>query len=249
MTRRSQAKKTVKPLLIVKTGRTFPAIAARYGDFEDWIISGMALPRDQFLVVSPFLSQPLPAANEVSGVVITGSHAMVSDAEVWSVKTADWLKKIATTNLPILGICYGHQLIAEALGGNVGFHPGGREIGMVKMTKTPAAASDPLFSGLPKTLMVHVAHAQSVLRLPARAELLASNNFEPHHAFVIDNHIWGVQFHPEFNEAITKAYILELQETLQREGFDPSQLISSLKPSPYGAVLLRKFSDIVTGTA
>ena len=234
----------MKPILIIKTGRTFPTIATRFGDFEDWIISGMTLPDDHFTVVSPFLAQQLPPANEISGVVITGSHAMVSDAEPWSVTTGNWLKKIATTRIPVLGICYGHQLIAEAFGGEVDFHPGGREIGTVKISKTVTAEKDPLFSALPETLMVHVAHAQSAITLPERAKLLAKNDFEPHHAFVIDNHIWGVQFHPEFTTEITEAYILELESTLQKEGFDIPQLIASLSPSHYGDTLLRRFYEI-----
>ncbi len=204
----------------------------------------MVLSRDHFLIVSPFLSEPLPPAEKVSGIIITGSHAMVSDAEAWSIKTANWLKEVATTNIPLLGICYGHQLIAEALGGKVDFHPEGREIGTVNITLTTAAKSDPLFCDLPEELMVHVAHAQSVIKLPQQAKRLAKNDFEPHHAFVIDNHIWGVQFHPEFTEEITKAYILELKETLQNEGFDILQLISALGPSQYGDILLKRFYTI-----
>lgn len=234
----------MKPILIIKTGQTFPSLAAKYGDFEDWIISGMALTRDHFTVVAPFLSQPLPGASEISGVVITGSHAMVSDSEPWSVATAHWLRKIAETAIPVLGICYGHQLIADTLGGKVDFHPEGHEIGSVKITKTAAAAKDPLFCDLPQKLMVHVAHAQSVVTLPRQATLLAKNDFEPHHAFVIDNHIWGVQFHPEFNQEITQAYILELKEELQKKGLDAAQLISSLRPSCYGDLLLQRFYEI-----
>jgi len=234
----------LKPLLIIKTGQTFPTIATRYGDFEDWIISGIAVSRENFLIISPFLSQPLPPATEISGVIITGSHAMVSDAEAWSVKTANWLRDIAATKIPLLGICYGHQLIAEALGGKVGFHPKGREIGSVKIAKTVAAKSDPLFYGLPENLTVHVAHAQSVINLPQQAELLAKNDFEPHHAFVIDNHIWGLQFHPEFTQEITKAYIHALKNTLKNENFDIPQLLSLLRPSQFGNILLKRFYAI-----
>ncbi len=234
----------MKPILIIKTGQTFSSIASRFGDFEDWIIAGIGLPKDHFTIVSPFLSQPLPEADKISGVIITGSHAMVSDAELWSITTGNWLKKIAATSLPILGICYGHQLLAETLGGKVDFHPGGREIGTVQISKTDNAEQDPLFCDLPNTLMVHVAHAQSVIKRPKRAKLLAKNDFEPHHAFVIDNHIWGVQFHPEFTEKITEAYILELESTLQKEGFDIPQLIASLSPSHYGNTLLRRFCEI-----
>ncbi len=234
----------MKPVLIVKTGQTFPAIVAQHGDFDDWIISAMALPRDQVLIASPFLSHPLPAADDISGIVITGSHAMVSDREEWSVRTADWLKAVAATNIPMLGICYGHQLLAAALGGKVGFHPGGREIGTVTVIRTTAAESDPLFYDLPQTLSVYVAHAQSVIRLPEGAKLLAKNDFEPHHAFVIDHHIWGVQFHPEFTEAIIEAYILTLRNDLQAEGFDVAQLLASLRPSLCSETLLKRFCAV-----
>ncbi len=233
----------MKPILIIKTGCTFPAIAARYGDFEDWIISGMGLPEDHFRVVAPFLAQPLPLVDEISGVVITGSHAMVTDKAEWSVKTAEWLKSLAATDIPVLGICYGHQLLAEAFGGKVDFHPGGREIGTVEISCSAAAQRDPLFGCLPETCPAYVAHAQSVVRLPPRAVLLAQNDFEPHHAFVIDNHIWGVQFHPEFDEKITAAYIDELGRLLKDEGFSVSQLVAALKPS-CAAALLEKFGQL-----
>ena len=239
----------MKPILIIKTGKTFPAIAEKFGDFDDWIIAGMGLPEEHVTIAAPFLSQPLPAVSEISGVIITGSHAMVSDAEPWSVTTAHWLRKLAETSIPVLGICYGHQLLAEAFGGTVDFHPGGREIGTVEITTAAAAKSDPLFRELPETLHVHVAHAQSVIKLPRRATLLAKNNFETHHAFVIDNHIWGLQFHPEFNTEITKAYILELESDLQKEGFNISPLLASLKPSYYGATLLRRFVEICSQTS
>ncbi len=235
----------MKPILIIKTGSTFPSIAARNGDFEDWIISGMRLSKDNVMIAAPFLGQSLPNQREVSGIVITGSHAMVSDANPWSLTIIDWLQKVSVTNIPVLGICYGHQLIAQALGGQVDFHPDGREIGTVKITTTAAAKNDPLFCDLPEKFNAYVAHAQSAVQLPERAKILATNSFEPHHAFVLDHHIWGLQFHPEFTEEIMRDYIFELQDTLQSEGYDISQLISSLHPSHYARSLLKRFYEII----
>ena len=239
----------MKPVLIIKTGNTFPSIAAEHGDFEDWIISGMRIAENDFSVVSPFMGQPLPGREEFSGIVITGSHSMVSEIQAWAEKVAAWLREVVSGSVPILGICYGHQLIAHAMGGKVDYHPKGREIGTVEVTRTTVAEDDLLFRDLPPVFDAYAAHAQSVVRLPPEAEILASNSFEPHHAFVLNNHVWGVQFHPEFNENIMRAYIIEQRDILQNEGHDISRMISSIRPCIYGESLLRRFCGIIkTGT-
>ena len=88
-----------------------------------------------------------------AGVIVTGSGAMVTDRADWSERSADWLRDAAHDGMSLLGICYGHQLLAHALGGEVGDNPAGREIGHGALELHAAAASDdPLFSGLPLTV-------------------------------------------------------------------------------------------------
>ena len=197
----------MKPLLIIKLGSTHPEIAADHGDFEHWIADGVGEPGCPIRVVDPRLGEALPAVDEVAGAIVTGSHSMVTERAPWSEDTAEWLRGAVATELPLLGICYGHQLLAHALGGVVDNHPGGIELGTIAVELTPAAQDDPLFSGLPDRFGGQSAHRQSVRRLPEGAVRLAGNSFEPHQAFRAGRLAWGVQFHPEFGTAATEAYV------------------------------------------
>ncbi len=73
-------------------------------------------------VIDPELA-PLPEPRHFSGAILTGSHSMVTDHEPWSERTAAWIPAVMAAGTPLLGICYGHQLIAYALGGDVGPNP------------------------------------------------------------------------------------------------------------------------------
>ena len=120
------------PILILKTGEAPPPVKSRFGDFEDWIALGMGQPVDSLDVVSVYLGASLPSANRVSGVIVTGSPAMVTDRPDWSEASARWLANIVVEDsVPVLGVCYGHQLLAHGLGGEVGPNPKGREMGTV----------------------------------------------------------------------------------------------------------------------
>jgi len=144
-----------------------------------------------------------------------------------------------------LGICYGHQLIAEALGGEAGDNPSGREFGSVELTLTPATAEDPLFGPLANGSAVYVCHKQSALRLPPDALLLASSRLEPHHAFRFGECIWGVQFHPEFDAAAAVEYIGRFRKDLEQEGQDPDKLIAACAPTSPGSGILARFGELL----
>ena len=120
----------MKPLLILQTGSTYPALQRHYGDFPDWIRQGLG-DRTPVTVVDARESEFLPGAAGFSGVVITGSHHMVTDEAGWMRRLMHWLE--GTLQLaeapPLLGICFGHQILAHTLGGEVGDHPQGMEVG------------------------------------------------------------------------------------------------------------------------
>lgn len=181
----------MKPLLIVKTGQTLPALRATGEDFEDWIIRGMAIDRARIMLVNAYADEALPNLDSIAGMIVTGSPAMVTDQEAWSERCAEYLGKAVALNLPVLGICYGHQLLAYACGGEVGYHPQGREIGTVTIENTAAAQRDSLFGAMPMRFLGHTTHSQSVLRLPKEAVLLASSEHDAHQAFRLGEEIHG----------------------------------------------------------
>jgi GMP synthase (glutamine-hydrolysing) len=194
-------------------------------------------------VCTVYEGEELPAPHETDGVVVTGSAAMVSEAEPWSERTAVWLRDAVEAAVPILGICFGHQLLAHALGGRVGPNPRGREIGTISLALADGAADDPLLGGLPVRIDVHATHLESVLELPPNAQLLASSELDPHHAFRMPGRpVWGVQFHPEFSADVTRGYIEAKRHDMRAEGMDPDRLLAGVRETRWGGDILARFA-------
>jgi len=247
LNRNSVAEDKMKKLYIIKVGATFPAITKQLGDFDSWTATALFSADVETAIVDAEHGASLPEPEECAGAVITGSHSMVTDNLPWSLKLEGWIPSLLKAGTPLFGICYGHQLLARAAGGRVGFHPRGKEIGTVTVHLLPDCADDPLFRLLPQSFLVHVTHAQTVLSLPAGAVCLASNDYEPHHAFRIGDWAWGVQFHPEYNAEIMRSYIKEQTYGLELAGTDVSRLLCEVAETPVAAETLRNFGKIVKG--
>ena len=115
--------------------------------------------------------------------MVTGSSALVTDREPWSVRAGRWLAEVTRRGSPILAICYGHQLLADALGGEVKLNSRGRQMGVVDVSLTDEGRADPLLGVLPSPFAIGHSHRQHVLQLPEGATLLAYNANDPHAAF------------------------------------------------------------------
>lgn len=222
-------------LLILKAGETLPELRPR-GDFEDWFAARLGRPGVRLLVARPYLGEGLPLARGLSGVLVTGAAASVYDADPWIPQAAGFLLGAASLGVPILGVCFGHQLVADAFGGKVMKNPRGRELGTAEVTLTEAGQGDPLFAGLGPRLTVQASHQDTVALLPPGGRILAENANSPVQALAVGEHVRGVQFHPEFDAELVRSY-LGAEGTA--EGL--AQHLSAVRDSPDGRAVLENW--------
>ena len=231
---------TRRPFLILQTGQPVASMR-RHGTFPHWIRTAAGLQRREAHVVDVEAGVPLPRHERYAGVLVTGSGAMVTERREWSERSAAWLRDVAHAGVPVFGICYGHQLLAHALGGEVGDNPRGREMGTVDIDLHPHAGDDPLFAGLPARFPAQATHLQSVLRPPEGATVLARNGHDGCHAFRWGDSAWGLQFHPEFSAGHMRGYIRARHDALAREQRCGKQLASEVHAAPHARKILRRF--------
>ncbi|MDO5504900.1 MAG: glutamine amidotransferase [Pseudoxanthomonas suwonensis] len=236
------------PFLILETGQPIASLR-RHGSFAHWVRVASGLGRDDAIAIDVEGGDALPGHEGWAGVLVTGSAAMVTEQLDWSVATAAWLRQAVDRALPVFGICYGHQLLAHALGGEVGPNPAGRQMGTIEVTLTEAAADDVLFRGLPPRFRAQATHLQSVLVPPPDAVVLARADRDPCHAFRVGPSAWGVQFHPEFPAAVMRGYVQARADALQAEGQCPQQLSRTIAATPRAREVLRRFVRHTRGAA
>lgn len=233
-------------LLIVQTGTPGTPDVLALGDYDVLFRAALGAAADDAVVVRPYLNQPLPAPQDYQGILITGSPAMVSAREPWSEKTAQWLKSAVAADVPTLGVCYGHQLLAHALGGTVGPNPRGPEYGPITLNPV-VVDNDPLFHGTLKSGdKVYAAHSETVLALPKGAAVMAASPVDDNQAVRFARAAWGVQFHPEFTAPVMAALLNEAARYLTRHGVDADaarQAVSSVSQK-HGRQLLARFAEL-----
>jgi len=240
-----------RPILILKAGTTLPAVREKHGDFERWFIDAIGPSAERFAVVDPRAGGRLGAPGDYAGAIVTGSSSSMTAPEPWFEGAIDFLRRAVDADLPTLGVCFGHQMLAVALGGRVEKNPNGREIGTVPIELTDAGAADPLFDGLPRAFTVQATHTDAVTELPAGAVLLASNERCSVQAFAVGRRVRTVQWHPEFTTSVVRGYIEGRKDLIEAEGLDPEALWVRATDTDSGRRILRNFDQrfVVPGEA
>ena len=236
-----------KPLLIIQPATSYddlPDLCAERGDEVTWFSEACNVALDQIESVKVYAGEALPDPSDVRAAIITGAIDMVTDNHTWIAETADWVLRAIQANCPILGVCFGHQLIAHALGGKVGKNPNCASFGNAQVAKVCENAPDPLFDSLPVSMEMKVFHYQSVIELPEGAVTLATSSNDPYYAVRYAKRVWGVQFHPEFDCYIMDRTIDVYANDMAAAGFDVNDLRARNKDDLSGHKLLQRFIEI-----
>ena len=152
------------------------------------------LPDAEWVVISAVKDQ-LPAAEEFDVYLITGGKYSVFEQSDWQDRLFDFIRELHDKSITLLGICYGHQAIAHALGGKVersdkGWGVGLMSVDVVKSSDWAQGEAD---------VMLHAMHQDQVTEAPDGSDIFLASDFCPISGFTLGDHFFAIQQHPDFN--------------------------------------------------
>lgn len=229
-------------IVVVITGDPVPAVQQERGDFGDIFAAAIGEHQPGFRSIDARTEALEVADDEI--VVISGSSANVHKREPWMLRSEASLRDIVARDIPTFGICFGHQLLAQALGGDVQSNPRGREISTVEITR---CGDDPLVDFLPKSFLANACHKDTVSELPPGAEVLGHSPLDPHQVLRFAPRCYGVQFHPEWDDFIMRAYLVGRRDAMLAEGIDADERESVARDTPDAMAMFSAFLEHVAG--
>lgn len=151
-----------------------------------------------------------PATLEYDGLLITGSPASVHDGAAWIARLEDVVRQAVALKAPMFGACFGHQVIARALGAEVIYNPAGWVLGKITTEFEPGS----------RKVELYAAHKEQVSTLPKGARITARTDGCEIAGFAIADHVLTTQYHPEmtpdFVSALLKAFGDEIGQEITR---------------------------------
>ena len=177
------------------------------GDYADMFATLFA-PHDEIELVNyDVVNGRLPAdPRQCDGWLMTGSRRSAYDDEDWIGATASFVRAVAAVEAPFVGICFGHQLLAHALGGKVERADTGWGAGILhlEVKQTAPWMAPPLHDA-----RLHFMHQDQVTKLPEDAEVLGSAEHCDVAMFTVGDTMLGIQAHPEFTAAYAEALLTD----------------------------------------
>ena len=168
----------------------------------------------------PVTKGQFPASpDECDAYIITGSPKGVYDTGDWIAVLSQFIRESYLAGTKMVGICFGHQILAQALGGHAEKSEKGSGFGLKSFDITQPKA---WMNGKPDRCSLYFAHQDQVIKLPPEAELLGGNTFCPIALYEIDKRVLGVQGHPEFSIGIMQDLLPIFREKLEPSMYEAS---------------------------
>ncbi len=239
----------MRRILLFKNGHTHPDVKRDVGSYHRWFTRILGDRAE--LVVHYGMEQPRPSAAGFDALILTGSPASLVEPEPWMDEACAFVRDCADAGMPVLGVCFGHQMIGRAWGGSVRKNPNGWEAGTYEVHLTDEGRRDPLFAGLGPTLHANQSHRDEVATLGPGVRHLAGSALTAHQAIAVSAHVRGVQFHPEMDGVVIRRLIehrrLILADDAHRNGrghvAHPEALLARASDTPDAERVVRNFFD------
>jgi len=183
--------------------------------------------------------QPTPLdARDFSALIVSGSAHSVLERTPWMLAAIEVIRDFAAADRAVLGVCFGHQLIAAAFGGAVKPSTAGLQSSTHELTLTQAGKLDPLFLNVPPTFTANLSHRDEI-EAGGDIDVLALG---PHsiEAIAVGDRIRGVQFHPEFSQSEARAYADYRRDELALNN-DVDDLIARAADTPMAIRVVENF--------
>ena len=194
----------MKKISIITCGPGIDEVKSLYGQASDWIQTKLSKYDIKIKVVKGYEKELLDIDDDAW--IITGSAHSVYENLDWISYIKSNLLNMLSANKPVLGICFGHQLIADTFGGKVELNKNGWELGSCTIDLKKESANCPLYKNMKNPLDVYQSHQDIVTEIPKESVLLAQNEMGVQ-SFVYKDIFYGVQFHPEFTFEVMQKYL------------------------------------------
>ncbi len=173
---------------------------------------------------------------DFDGYLITGSSFSVYEDLPWIHRLMDFIQSAFTQNVPQAGICFGHQILAQALGGRVEQTARGWGVGLRRtriISRTPWMDQGP-----PSSLDLLYIHKDQVTKLPPNAQQIMGDDFCPFGGFFIGNSIFAIQAHPELTPKICRTVLSRRSDLI-----GPARVQAAIKTleSPHHGLRIAKW--------
>jgi GMP synthase-like glutamine amidotransferase len=232
---------------ILRTNSVRPEFQPQFGDypamFRAMLMAGADETALEFRDYDVQRGEYPHALGDNTAYLITGSRESVYDEQPWIRRLGEFVRELDAARHKLVGICFGHQLIAQELGGETRAAEGGWAVGV---QQTCVLEAHEWMQPYRDCFGLLSSHRDQVVRLPERARLFARSEFCPNSGFTIDDHIVTFQGHPEFSKGYSRA-LLELRRELLGEALF-QRGVASLEQTVHQPLIGRWIVNFIAGS-